>query len=262
MNILVLSDLHLSNHDHFSAFGWNEDDFLRKLDLVCTMYGVDRIVLNGDILELCKYGWHEIVKSNGRLLGYFAANDTVYLRGNHDFRAEDGLDHYTIVNSSGQSIHFEHGHKADFFGGTKIGRFLNDALFRGLKFLFGLSPVRTLYFGILHREEGIVGQRKYNSYDYLRYALGLLERHDLVILGHTHEIEAHQSYKGSKSKLYLNCGTCTFGRFQGIVLDSETLRYELIRLQQDDIPTPRENERRPVRFIGRPLPERVSAYPG
>jgi metallophosphoesterase superfamily enzyme len=52
MNILVLSDLHLSNHDHFSAFGWNEDAFLRKLDLVCTMYGVDRIVLNGDILGI------------------------------------------------------------------------------------------------------------------------------------------------------------------------------------------------------------------
>ncbi|MGA3050313.1 MAG: metallophosphoesterase [Chitinispirillaceae bacterium] len=233
MNILVLSDLHLSNHDHFSAFGWNEDAFLRKLDLICTMYGVEKIVLNGDILELCKYRWHEIIRSNSRILSYFAVNKTVYLRGNHDFRADDSLDHYNIVNSNGQSIHIEHGHKADFFGGTKIGRFLNDALFRGLKFLFGLSPVRVLYFGILHREEGIVGQRKYNSYDYLRYALGLLAQHDVVILGHTHEIEAHQSYRKSKSKLYLNCGTCTFGRFQGIVMDTESLRYELIRIDAD-----------------------------
>jgi predicted phosphodiesterase len=232
MNILVLSDLHLSNHDHFSAFGWKVDDFLRQLDLICTMYCVDRIVLNGDILDLCKYDWHEIVKSNGRLLGYLAANDSVCLRGNHDFRAEEGLDHYRITNSRGQSIHIEHGHKADFFGGTKFGRFLNDAMFRGLKFLFALPPVRALYFNILHREEGLIGQRKYNSYDYLRYALGLLAEHDVVILGHTHEIEAHQSYRGSKLKLYLNCGTCTFGRFQGIVLDTESLQYDLIRVDQ------------------------------
>jgi predicted phosphodiesterase len=233
MNILVLSDLHLSNNDHFSASGWNEDAFLRKLDLICTMYGVEKIVLNGDILELCKYTWHEIVRSNSRILSYFAANAAVFLRGNHDYRADDGLDHFRIINSRGQSIHIEHGHKADFFGGTKIGRYLNDLLFRGLKFLFGLAPVRSLYFGILHREEGIVGQRKYNSYDYLRYALGLLAKHDVVILGHTHEIEAHQSYQGSKLKLYLNTGTCTFGRLQGIVLDTESLRYELIRVDAD-----------------------------
>ena len=237
MNILVLSDLHLSNNDHFSAFGWNEDAFLRKLDVICTMYGVDKIVLNGDFFELCKYDWQEIVKANGKILRYLATNESVYVRGNHDFSAEDGLDHYCMANSRGQKIHIEHGHKADFFGGTKAGRFLNDTLFSVLKRLFGFSPIRRIYFAYLHKEEGITGQRKYKSYDCLRYAFNLLADNDVVILGHSHEIEAHQSYQGSKFKLYLNSGTCTLGRLQGIVLDTETLHYELIQLDpgQDDV---------------------------
>lgn len=32
-----------------------------------------------------------------------------------------------------------------------------------------------------------------------------------------------------KKKRYLNTGSCSLGRFQGIVLDTETLKYELIK---------------------------------
>jgi predicted phosphodiesterase len=197
------------------------------------MYGVDRIILNGDIFELCKYNPHEITRSNSRLLNYFALNDAIYIRGNHDFGGEDGLDHYRIVNSRGRTIHIEHGHKADFFGGTGIGRFLNDALFIALKLLFGVPLIRKAYFGFLNREEGIDIPRKYGSYGYLRYAQALLEKHDVVILGHTHQMEEHRSFSLSAPKIYLNSGTCTFGRFQAIVLDTETLRYEMVRIERN-----------------------------
>jgi len=155
MNILILSDLHLSNNDSFSTFGWNEDEFLAKLDLTCAMYGVDKIILNGDIFELCKYDPQEIAKSNNRLLNYLTVNKAVYIRGNHDYSGKDGLDYYRIVNSRGKSIHIEHGHNADFFGGTPTGRFLNDFFFIALKRLFAIPIIRNLYFGILNLDEGI-----------------------------------------------------------------------------------------------------------
>jgi predicted phosphodiesterase len=73
--------------------------------------------------------------------------------------------------------------------------------------------------------------RKYNSYKYLKYALRLLRRYDVVILGHTHKLEAHKTYFLNKKKIYLNCGSCSLGRFQGIILDTESLEYELINLK-------------------------------
>ncbi|MDZ7632953.1 MAG: hypothetical protein U5L72_00325 [Bacteroidales bacterium] len=77
--------------------------------------------------------------------------------------------------------------------------------------------------------------RKYNTLKYLTYALNLLKENDMVILAHTHKLESHHTYYLNKKKRYLNCGSCSLGRFQGIVLDTETLRYDLIKATRESV---------------------------
>jgi hypothetical protein len=57
----------------------------------------------------------------------------------------------------------------------------------------------------------------------------------MVILAHTHKLESHHTYYLNKKKRYLNCGSCSMGRFQGVVLDTETLDYELIKKDYTEI---------------------------
>ena len=77
--------------------------------------------------------------------------------------------------------------------------------------------------------------KKYNTIKYLTYALKLLKDHDVVILGHTHKLESHHTYYLNKKKRYLNSGACTLGRFQGIIMDTETMKYELIKESKEAI---------------------------
>jgi len=94
----------------------------------------------------------------------------------------------------------------------------------------GFDLLRKVYFGIVAVEESLSTMpRKYNTLKYLTYALNLLKDNDVVILAHTHKLESHHTYYLNKKKRYLNCGSCSLGRFQGIVLDTETLRYDLIK---------------------------------
>ena len=87
-----------------------------------------------------------------------------------------------------------------------------------------------IYFRIVSFKEHLNHiPKRYNTLKYLTYALKLLKEHDVVILGHTHKMESHHTYYLNKKKRYLNCGACSFGRFQGIVFDTETLKYEMVR---------------------------------
>jgi len=87
-----------------------------------------------------------------------------------------------------------------------------------------------IYFKIVAFDDQINHiPKKYNSIKYLTYALKLLKEHDVVILAHTHKLESHHTYYLNMKKRYLNCGSCSLGRFQAIVMDTETLKYELIK---------------------------------
>ncbi len=234
MNILVISDLHICNGDHFGAFQWEPREFMRVLDTIRERYSIQKVILNGDIYELYKYRFQEIEKYNRELMEYFKGDDFVYIKGNHDYISGSGRNSFLMENSQGKKIYIEHGHRADFFNGTRIGQFISVVLVKFLKLMVIARTIKQMYFSILERTEEIHEVRKYNSYRYLKYALKLLKRYDVVVLGHTHKIEAHKTYHLNSKKRYLNCGTCSLGRFQGIVLDTESLRYETIKLDRQD----------------------------
>jgi predicted phosphodiesterase len=229
MNILVLSDLHIDTGDTFGTFQWNEQEFIHGLEKIRRQYNIDKVIFNGDTFELFKYSLDDIARAKPVLMKYLGDKDFIFIRGNHDIVASNSVENYRITNSSGQVIHIEHGHNADWFNGNKAERAIGQMGFSILKKGSGSKFMMDLYFRIVALQEHIhYVPKKYNTIKYLTYALSLLKEHDVVILAHTHKMESHHTYYLTRKKRYLNCGSCSLGRLQCIVLNTETLRYELI----------------------------------
>ena len=236
MNILVLSDLHIDTRDRFGTFQWDEMDLIWQIERIREQQNIDKVIFNGDIFELYKYRMEEIEKANPTLMKYFNDKDFVFIKGNHDNINSKGLDCFQITNSDGLKIHIEHGHNADWFNGTKIGRALGRFGLTLLKKLSSSKSLMEIYFKIVAFDDQINHiPKKYNTIKYLTYALKLLKEHDVVILAHTHKLESHHTYYLNKKKRYLNCGSCSMGRFQAIVMNTETLDYELIKENKETI---------------------------
>jgi predicted phosphodiesterase len=236
MNILVLSDLHIDTRDNFGTFQWDEMDLIMQIEAIRDINNVDKVIFNGDIFELLKYTYDDIRKANPVLIRYFNDNDFIFIKGNHDIVNDFGIDHYNITNSQGQSIHIEHGHNADWFNGTRFGRTIGKLGLLLLKKLSHSKSLMDIYFKIVAFEDQINHiPKSYNTIKYLTYALKLLQKHDVVILAHTHKLESHHTYYLNKKKRYLNSGSCSMGRFQGILMDTETLKYELIKENKESI---------------------------
>ena len=230
MKILVLSDLHIDTCDNFGTFQWDEMDLIMQIEGIRDLHNIDKVVFNGDIFELLKYRYEDIKKANPILMKYFRDNDFIFIKGNHDLVAEHSIDYYQITNSSGQIIHIEHGHTADWFNGSRIGRSIGRFGLSILKKMSNSKFLMDIYFKIVAFEDQINHiPKNYNTLKYLTYALKLLRKFDVVILAHTHKLESHHTYYLNKKKRYLNCGTCSLARFQGILMDTETLDYELIK---------------------------------
>ena len=232
MNLLIISDLHIGNNDHFATFGWNADDFIKALEMIKHEEHIDKIILNGDIFELYKYSFDEVYQTNQKLIDYFIDQDFVMLKGNHDAICSLGEDNFTIVNSKGKRILIEHGHSADFLNGTRLGRRLQTMGFNILRWLCKYSWALNTYFRIIEYDDAINHiPKKYDSYKYLKYALNMLKTHDLVILGHTHKIESHKTYYMNNKKQYINSGSCSLGRFEAVIVDTETMKHETIKFK-------------------------------
>jgi|WetSurMetagenome_2_1015567.scaffolds.fasta_scaffold179402_1 predicted phosphodiesterase len=230
MNIFVLSDLHIDTGDAFGISQWDENDLIFQIENIRTRYSVKKIIFNGDVFELLKYRFEDIKSANPKLIKYFKNPDFIFIKGNHDIINTSAHNHYQITNSQGQTIYIEHGHNADWFNGSKIGQKISKIGFLLLKNLSHYKWPLDLYLKIVAFEDQINHiPKKYNSIRYLSYALELLKEHDVVILGHTHKLESHHTYYLNKKKRYINCGSCSMKRFQGIVLNTETLKYEMIK---------------------------------
>lgn len=236
MNILIISDLHIDTGDKFGTFQWNELELIDALENMRDVYSLDKIIFNGDTFELLKYRFSDIKKANPALMRYFRNRNFVFIRGNHDAGIKSGKKYYQITNSNGQTIHIEHGHRADWFDGSIMGQAISKFGFSLLKKLSNSSSMMNVYMKIVALGDQINHiPKKYNTLKYLTYALRLLKEHDVVILSHTHKLESHHTYYLNKKKRYLNSGSCSLGRFQGIVLDTETLRYELIKEVRESV---------------------------
>ncbi|MFW6227295.1 MAG: metallophosphoesterase, partial [Bacteroidota bacterium] len=196
MNLLILSDLHIGNNDSFSTFGWKAEEFINAVQRVKYVEQIDKIILNGDVFELYKYSFEEICDTNSNLVDYLLnSQDIEYLKGNHDALCPFGSDSANIENSKGKSIYIEHGHAADFMNGTLLGQRLQTFGFNLLRWGVQMDWIFQAYRKIFEMHEAINKiPKKYDSIKYLTHALRLLKNHDVVLLGHTHKMEAHKTY--------------------------------------------------------------------
>ena len=243
MKILVLSDLHLGDKSRFDNCGWDFAEFKAVLETVQKRYKIEQTVLNGDIFELYKHLYKDIAAGNAEFTDFLQNSNFVYVKGNHDWMLDFGTDCYQITNSQGKKIHIEHGHNADFLNGTALGRLLGKAFFKVLKKLMNVELFLKIYFKIVEFDDEVNRvPKKYNSIRYLKYALRLLKHHDVVIMGHTHKMEIHKTYYLNNKKRYLNTGACSLSRFQGIVLDTETLEYDTVKIHRDEFFNREEND--------------------
>lgn len=233
MNLLIISDLHIGNNDHFETFGWKPHQFIAALKKVISEEKIDKVILNGDIFELYKYSFEEIYNNNKTLVDFLLNNpEFIYIKGNHDAICSFGLTSYKIENNQGQKIYIEHGHSADFMNGTQLGRRIQTFGFNLLKKSLGIDFILNTYRAIVDAHEAINRiPKKYDSIRYLTHALGLLHNHDMVILGHTHKIESHKTYYLNKKKYYVNSGSCSMGRFQGVIINTESLKHETLKFK-------------------------------
>jgi predicted phosphodiesterase len=233
MIVLIISDLHIGINDpHNDVFKWDSRDFLRVMDSYIKKYRVEMVILNGDIYELYKYSFEEIKKANPELVDYL--QQFYYINGNHDSLCDFGHDFWEHTNSRGETIFIEHGHNVDWRNGSPSGRFIARALYLILKKLVRFKSVRKLYYRVVEWQDQLHRiPRRYDRYKYLNYALKLLLKYDTVILGHTHKQEFVKTYFINKKKRYFNSGTCCHGKFEGMILNTETSFYEFIHPHRD-----------------------------
>jgi predicted phosphodiesterase len=233
MILLVISDLHIGVNDPFNdVFKWDSVDFIKTMDFYIKKYKADTVILNGDIFELYKYTFDEIKEANNDLVEYLS--QFYYIIGNHDSLCEFGHDFWEHVNSRGEKILIEHGHNVDWRNGSPSGRFIARGLYLILKRLVRFNRVRKIYYKSVEWQDQLHRiPRKYDRYKYLNYALKLLLKYDTVILGHTHKQEFVKTYFINYKKRYFNSGTCCHGKFEGIILDTETSFYEFVHPHRD-----------------------------
>lgn len=236
MKILVVSDLHIDTHDESGIFKWNETKLIMQMEYIRDLYSIDKVIFNGDIFELYKYSFDEIRKANPNLIEYLKNKDFVFIKGNHDLISDFGKEYFQIINSHGQSIYIEHGHSADWLNGNKTGRAVIKFGLSLLKKFPHSKSLKDFYFRKIATDDFLNHTpKKYNTIKYLTYALRLLKEHDVVFLAHTHKLESHHTYYMNKKKRYLNSGACSMGRFQAIVMDTESLKYELIKDEKNSM---------------------------
>ncbi len=233
MNLLVISDLHIGNNDYFETFGWKAKDFMDAIERIRYEHGVNKVILNGDIFELYKYSFREIYEKNHKLVNYLLnQKDFIFLKGNHDAICPHGEERFVMENTEGQKIYVEHGHSADFMNGTRLGRRMQTWGFNLLRWGSKAKWILGIYQRILEIEESINKiPKRYDSIRYLTHAMRLLKQYDVVILGHTHKIESHKTYYLSNKKLYINSGSCSLGRFEAVLINTVTLKYETLKFK-------------------------------
>jgi len=234
MKILVFSDWHLDAGDPLGWFGWDEKRFIEKLEKTITYYQPDKIILNGDIFELYRYRKAEIVSRYKDLLRFLQRYSVIFIRGNHDSISHTGLDYYEI-SYEGKRILILHGHQADFLNGNSLMRLLVRIGMKILRLFSHITFIREWYIRVYKfLDTKPLDSRRENDFKYLAYAIRLLDRkYDAVILGHTHQQEDLVLYQRVRKKYYLNSGTCSRRRFQGIFFDIERWTYTLINEEEN-----------------------------
>jgi predicted phosphodiesterase len=226
MKVFVLSDLHIGDGGPLDKNIWNDDDLIFQIEKVKQGYACDRIICLGDTLELHVFFDTEVMMGRHTKLVNYLLN-TPYitvLRGNHD-SALTHCPRSLIIDR----VLFQHGDQADISSWRIVQVVSTWWNVRVLRFIYRKRPdkLRNLLLRLVGTyADGYTANS--NTVYYLKYALRLLKFHDMVVLGHTHQMQNINLYYDGKPRVYLNCGTSS-EHLEGFVIDTNTLEYKIIR---------------------------------
>lgn len=223
MKFFICSDWHMGDGSAMDRFGWSEEEIIQGLSIIKQQ--VDEVVLLGDIYENYKFSLKKIREAYPKLCFFLENTPWIRrIRGNHDFVGE--YPERYVISEERHSILMEHGYSADF-NGSLLGRLFCRLWYRCLCTFKDSALMQKLAVTDLSLEK----EREYrNTYahKYLLHAAKKWKDYDVVVLAHSHDQEMLRSRYREKDTLYLNCGTCSEGRWQGIFLDTATLAYQFI----------------------------------
>jgi predicted phosphodiesterase len=231
MRIAVISDLHLGRRDAADHFGHDDSVFLRFLRFLESNF--ERIVLLGDIFETLtpRAPWRQAAE----LAGARAAHPDIvrrfdqpryhYIHGNHDLVAGTllGAPEQLVLEADGVRMLFTHGHHHDWV--IRKARFLSEAA------VWAGAWLRRMRLRAMFRMFQALDTRLTHALPdptrctFQRWAMARAQDSgaDIVVTGHTHlglRVE-------HGSRLFLNSGTCSEGRFSFLGLDTRAGQYSL-----------------------------------
>ena len=224
MKILSISDLHVCADKSFDKFQWADKEFIEKIEYYKTLHKIDTVVIAGDVYEMYFFDENEIKEKNPYLYSFLENTPwIVCLKGNHD-RLTKHNDKYVY-----DKVYIEHGHKGDIYG-IPVVNLIVESFHKVLDFLIRNIPALKRFYISKYQKymSDYEGEGAKDSLRVLKRALRLLERYDLVVMGHTHIQQILDfNFKNSR-KIYANTGTCSSHRFEGVIIDTDTLSVELV----------------------------------
>ena len=217
MKALILSDLHMGD-------GTGSDEFMEQDYKILNFIGSiapDSLYLNGDIFELWKCKMKNIRSFHYTLTKFVDGEyvhgmifpEVIRIKGNHDYTLF-GKMKVEITTKSGKKILITHGFQNDPWMTNPISRFFTWCLGRVEKLIPDIDNVFSASKRINNKAN--------------EYAMQQLTKYDIVILGHTHKIECKQYLILGRFVTYANSGTCTNGKLQGILIDTETDEIKVV----------------------------------
>lgn len=229
MKVLVLSDLHIGDGSAADKNTWNDDDFIFQIEKAKQGFGVDKVILLGDTLELHVFFDSEIVSGEHTKMVNYLLNspDIILLRGNHDSELTQYKKALAVDN-----VLFMHGDLADISSLRFIQVLSTWWNIKVLRFLYRKNPEKLRKY--LLRIVGTYSngyRANANTLYYLKYALRWLNKYDMVVMGHTHQMQNVNLFYNGKKKIYLNTGT-SLDHLECFIIDTQTLDYKIIRPDQ------------------------------
>lgn len=229
MNIAVISDLHLGDRSSTDLFGHCDAEFVKFLIFLENNF--EKIILLGDVYECLmprkfrsfKNTLQSVFKAHPDIISRFQNNKKyTYIHGNHDEIAATELNapNQLLLNvDNNQNILFLHGHQYDdLVQGAKFvsefGAYLGGWIIR-----FGLLRVYNFIFNA----EVNCGLNLSKIKEKFEKIIKLNDQYkaDIIVTGHTHVAEKSEC----GSRLYLNSGTCSNGKFTFLGLDTKSSEY-------------------------------------
>ena len=227
MKIAAISDLHIGSSAEVDQFGHRDDDFLHFLDHLEARF--DHIILNGDIYQTdhgrkpwgrAQEFWNARER-HWRLSERFRLKPYHYIAGNHDHIAVEIMDIPEVVfwRVDDVRICFTHGHLHDPWirrnpGISQLGSWTNGWIER-----LGFQKT-ALALEWLDKQKHMTTQISRVG-SILHAAEEVLQRVDVVVMGHTHIPAVIRTPSGH----YLNSGSCSRGAFQWLDIDTERRQY-------------------------------------